>query len=532
MNKLSQLFKNPYLYVFIIVIGISLKFYKLDQQFFWDDEIATVLHTTGIPMSEYEKNIPVNQITSRKYFDDLLRVSDRDFKIVDQFIGLMKMPQLTPGHYYYFIFLSRIFGDGYMTFRYFSVFIFLISLAFLFLVTRKIFNSSIVAWIATSLYSVSPFFQVYAQESRYYILWALAIVAMHYLYLMAMEKQTLKWWGIYIVVGFLAVHTTLLFYISLMVHFIYTLIYYRHKWKAVIVSLVGIFLSSLPWLIYIYLNRHQIQSSLEWQKTGVSSAFSLFELLDIHLNRLTTVFIAFWELHLSRSAVIILKWVYRILVIGGIGVFFWKANNKQRWFVGLLAFLGVLIIISSDLIRSSGASRLPRYLLVNFIGFIMMYAFVLKKAMEKRTLLFGILFLLIITGSIMSSVAVTNDTGLYKRQDAYFHIQDAKEKFSGNEKILIISDFQMMGSNSYTTFMSLLHASSNKNIDFVYAKPDYPDFKQELDLTPYKTVYGMYMSEKLSAKLKNTYGDERFKKLEDRKMYNIFKYPVYTIEKN
>ena len=141
MKTIQYFLSKPYLYILIIIIGIGLKFYKLENQFFWDDEVATILHTSGISMSEYQQNLPINEIVSKDYYLDLLEINDKDYPILEQIIGLTKMPQLTPGHYYYLIFWTRIVGDGFMAYRYFSVFVFLLTLPFLFLLTRKIFKS-------------------------------------------------------------------------------------------------------------------------------------------------------------------------------------------------------------------------------------------------------------------------------------------------------------------------------------------------------------------------------------------------------
>ena len=159
-----------------------------------------------------------------------------------------------------------------MVYRYFSVFVFLLSLVFLYLLTTKIFRSTHAGWIAISLYAVSPFFQIYAQEARYYILWALALTSMHYLFLMAIEKKSRKWWGFYIAVGFFAIHVTILFYITLLAHFIYVLVLSRTEWKGLLISQFAIFLSSLPWLIFIYINREDIQNGLSWQKNVVEKS--------------------------------------------------------------------------------------------------------------------------------------------------------------------------------------------------------------------------------------------------------------------
>ncbi|WP_163709454.1 glycosyltransferase family 39 protein [Mangrovibacterium lignilyticum] len=531
MSQLNQLFRSPYLFLVIVLIGVSLKFYKINQQFFWDDEVCTVLHTSGVPMSQYEKEIPVNQILHKKYFDDLLKLNDRGLKISDQFVGLMEMPQVTPGHYYYFIFLTRIFGDDYRVFRYFSLVAFLLSVPILFFLTKKIFNSGLAGWIAISFYTVSPFFQEYAQEARYYTLWAFAVILMHYLFLMALEKQAVKWWMLYVFFGFFAIHTTILVFITLLAHFIYGLIYYRALWKKIVLSQFIIFLTSVPWLIFIFINREDIIQSLAWQKIGSWSDLSVFDLLLIHINHTIDSFTYFFNLGVGEFWQTAGRWFYGILMGLAVIVFFRRAEAKPKLFVGLIAFLGVAVLIAMDLIRSSGSSDLSRYLLFNFIGFYVLVSFSLKRALVKWPMVFGCVFLIVIALGITSSLKEANDVADGKRADAYYHVKDAAERFSGNEHILIISDFKVVSPHWYTAFLSLMRISKNENIDVIYAKPEYPDFKKDFDLKSYDTVYAMYLSDSLLNDLKTNFNAHELTEVEKRVMYNYFDVSVYQIQR-
>lgn len=513
MNIVHQFFKQPYLYIVIVLIGISLKLYKLDEQFFWDDEICTILHTSGISMAEYEKNIPVNEILPKKYFDDLLRLNDRDLKISDQFLGLAKMPQLTPGHYYYLIVATRIFGDNYMVYRYFSVFIFLLSVPLLFLLTKKIFKSDLTAWVAICFYTVSPFFQVYVQEARYYPLWSFTIILLHYLFLIAIEKEKSKWWILYAIYGIIAVQTTIFIYITLLGHFIYSCIYYRPKLKSIIISQFAIFLMSVPWLIYAYLSRGDIQQNLAWLQRSNWNNFSLFDFLLVHFNHTIESFTYFNYLQINKGLQIAGTTIFGLLIATGIYEFFRRATNKQKWFVGLMAFLGVFAIIMLDIMLSTWSLYMPRYSLLSFVGFFVLFSFVVQKAIEKRPIIFGLIFLFMISLGIISSKSVANDTvkTRWKRTDTFHYSKDATEKFSGQEHILIITDFNAY---PYTAFISLLHASKNDNIDIIYVKPEYPNFKTDFDLDAYEKVYFAYISNNMLNYLKKIFTENEFSKAE------------------
>ncbi|HKJ40761.1 MAG TPA: glycosyltransferase family 39 protein [Sunxiuqinia sp.] len=525
---MKDFFTKPYIYLIIIAIGIGLKFYKLDQKFFWDDEIATILHTSGIPMNTYEAKIPVNTVFNRSYFDKILELNSRHLNIFDQVKGLMMMPQLTPGNYYYLIFWIRLFGDGYMSYRYFSVFIFLLSLPVFFMFTRKLFQSKTAAWIAVSLYAVSPFFHAYSQEARYYILWALFIVAMDYLLLMAAEKQNRLWWGVYVVAGALAIHTTILFSLIFLMHIIYYLRFHRVNWKPFFISLGIIFLCALPWLIFIYINRMTIENSMTWQVArsghigiGTILLWQLTDYLGVLFN--PEVF------HWGNVAFTVALVVAGLLLIVGSIVLIKKASKKQALFVMLATFVGMVVIVSEDAVRNSFTSLLPRYQLLNYIGFILMLAFAGKLLLKKNSVVFGVLFVGLVFGGIASSKAISDNVSFGNRGDSPYHVAEAKNYFSGDQHVLIISDCNLFsGPYAFSMFMSLIHRCKDKNIDLIYAKPDYPDFSKKIDMSKYDAVYAMYLTDGLLKDLKKCFPKDMV--LVDDGRLPGKRFPMYQIE--
>src|SRR4030043_1751436 len=133
MKTIRQFMLRPWLYLGIVVLGIALKFYHIERKFFWLDEIAAIMHTSGISDMDYYKKVPVNEIKNIKYYHDLLHLNTQNYTIRSQLKGLFSMPQLAPLHHALLIFWHRIVGDDYIHYRLFNVFIFIITLPFLFL---------------------------------------------------------------------------------------------------------------------------------------------------------------------------------------------------------------------------------------------------------------------------------------------------------------------------------------------------------------------------------------------------------------
>jgi uncharacterized membrane protein len=103
-------------------------------------------------------------------------LNKQNYTIGSQLKGLSKIATLNPLHYAFLIFWHRIGGDDAVDYRLFNVFIFILTLPFLFPLARTLFKSTLAGWIAVSLYSVSPFFHFYAQEARYNTLWAFFLI--------------------------------------------------------------------------------------------------------------------------------------------------------------------------------------------------------------------------------------------------------------------------------------------------------------------------------------------------------------------
>jgi uncharacterized membrane protein len=528
---MSNFLQKPYLYLLIILIGTGLKFYKLEQQFFWDDEIASITHTSGIPMEEFGEDLPVNQAVNKDRYLDLLNLNDRGLNIIDQITGLAKMPQLTPGHYYYLIFWIRLFGDGLMAYRYFSVFIFILSLPFLFLLARKIFSSDLAGWIAVSLFSVSPFFQLYAQEARYYILWSLAMILLHYVFLIAVEKQQRKWWIIYVLTGVLAVHTSILIYFMLVMQGLYYLVFYRDKMKPLIISMAAIFLSSLPWMIYIFIHRNNIQGAMEWHSMAGFGEHTFFRLLFSQFEGISAVFINLKHYSSSELLKQLAIWIPAVLVLASLVLLFLRAEKKQLWFLVLISLSGIVLFLLIDMIRGSFTSLLWRYHMLYLVGFILIVAYGLKLLFHRSPFFFVWVFLLLSAGGILSSKRASDDLCAGKRPpDCKLHIEDAAELFSGEENILIISDFEIFYPGHYTAFMSLLIQCENEHIDVFYALPNYPDFRAKLEAYAYDKVYVMYASKGLEDELRRSFTEDEFVLEKERTMIGIMYLPVYRIQ--
>jgi uncharacterized membrane protein len=153
MSTIRNFLLKPWLYIVIVLLGTLLKFYCLNSKLFWQDEISTILYTSGVKEQIIKDSIPVNQISSFGYYDSLLHLSTKPYSLKNEVTGILSETHLTPAHYVFLTLWYRLVGDNDIDYRLFSVFVFIISLPFIFLLAKTLFNTRLAGWIAMSVTS-------------------------------------------------------------------------------------------------------------------------------------------------------------------------------------------------------------------------------------------------------------------------------------------------------------------------------------------------------------------------------------------
>jgi|GEM_PF-6788733 len=299
------------------------------------------------------------------------------------------------------------------------------------------------------------------------------------------------------------------------------------KLEAAGLQLCCCFLGCLPWLIYVYIHKDQIVNALSWQTNPSWVMRNVFILIDYHLKGMSQIFINFEALNIDNLFPGFLKRFLALFMIGGFLYLFRKVEKKLTWFITLISLSGVVVIIAIDLIRPSIVSWLIRYQLLNYAGIILLISFAFKHLQEKKPLVFTLFFFPLIFTGILSSKLISDDPCFHKRFDAYDHVDNAKKYFSEDERILLLSDYHNIG---FTSFISILIRSKNNNIDVLYCKSEYPDFRKILKMRNYDKVYAFHLSDNFRTHLQSVFSKEELLILKDRKLYNGYYTPLYQID--
>jgi len=514
MKKIQQFLAQSYLYVLITLIGISFKFYHLDYKLFWIDEISTIQHTSGIPDKDYPAMVPVNEVKNINFYKNLYHLKKRPLTIASELKGLFNSRNLNPLHYPLLMVWYRVAGDDPADFRLFGVFIFILTLPFLFLLSKSLFDSNLAGWIAVSLYAVSPFIHLFAQEARYYILWSFILIVLHYLFLQSIERNNLKWWSAYAFVAGLSLYASPVSGIIIFGHMIFVLLTRKDLIKPCVISILFGFILYLLWALKLYFNLDEIITSLSWQSNAqqhisfffplLGQIFYLFSIFSSPLDFLY-VFEQASNIPPATMSAFFLNFVVLALIVKAFVFLLKKTGKETKYFLLLIILPGLVFFYFLDLVRNGMTSWWWRYLIFAAAGIILVMTNFLCKKIEKGSITYSFIFIALAAIGIgsMFSISGARHWTLGRKWDCY--IEDAR-LFSSARKPLLITDFAF-NHGMINSMVTILECKSG-NIDILRASPDIGNIEEMINGKDYSDIYVFHASDELIGNLKSQFGEK------------------------
>ena len=506
---------KPYLYLIIILIGISLKFFQLDYKLFWFDEVCTIQHTSGISDKEYPSLVSEGDIKNIDFYIDLYRLNKQNYSLSSELKGLVTSTQLNPMYYPFVMIWYRIAGDTPFDYRLFSVIIFIISLPFLFLLSRKLFKSKLAGWIAVSLYSISPYIHLFAQEARHYIFWSLVLIIMHYIFLQVIHHNKTKWWLAYILISVMSLYASPISIIIILGHAAFILLTQKKLIKSYIISGFVVFLLYLPWTLSLYFKLDEITSALSWHSKNQHN-FNLYnsifgEFLYIisnfsyNLDYLSVLkqssFIMTQEMIIAIISGII------ILAIICVSVFFLfkKTSKNIIYFLILIIIPGLLFFYVNDIIRNGIASWWWRYLIFISTGIFLLITNLLYRKIEKGSITYFLWFLAIVVIGISSILSIAKAKYWHLGGDGMNNYIEISNLISEAENPLIITDFSK--DKNMINFVVVMQECTSNTIDILKVTHTNESLVDLVGKKKYSDVYVIYASNELVNNLKMQFGN-------------------------
>lgn len=212
----------------IILLGIFLRVYNIDEESFWIDEAATVYTTQQSP-SDIIQDIYVTTKHAPEYYDSG-GTPPFYFLVANywtQFMGLSEAKLRL---------LSAIFGT--------------ISIFMIFIIGRMLFNSN-VGLVAAFIMSINFMHINYSQEARTYsLIIFLALLTVYFLLSALRQHKVIYWFG-YVLSATLLIYSHYFGFFILAFEGLYLLLFwktYKDSLSKAMISAVGIFALYVPWI--------------------------------------------------------------------------------------------------------------------------------------------------------------------------------------------------------------------------------------------------------------------------------------------
>jgi hypothetical protein len=412
-------------------------------------------------------------------------------------------------------------------YRLFSVLVFILTLPFLFFLARKLFQSDLVAWITTSFYSVSPFIHVFAQEARYYILWAFILVVLHFFLIYALDKRRVLWWAGYALAGILALYCSIMSGLIIFEHLLVILILYRKEFWKFAGSGIVMLLAYLPWLLLILNSYQEVISSLEWHKMPQKMPFWA-PILGITLGYIRTFsfykeYTLYWdEVFGNLTADLLLESFFNLCILAFLLLALIKMKTflkkESSTFLLLIFIPGFLLFFFLDLFRNAVTSIWWRYHIFSTIPIILIASSFFAGRMQSRKIADILIYGGLVAISLYSVYTISGQKHWYLGGEWVKEYVDNAELLSNSEKALVITDFTR-ADNPWTgptlTMQVLLNCTSDQ-IDVLRIGQDVPDMGTLIPEGTYSDIFVLYPSSRLVEELNEQFG-QRMQVLEGRR---------------
>jgi uncharacterized membrane protein len=378
-----------------LALGLFFRFAHLDHQVYWHDEAFTSLRISGYSAAEVNQALFNGQVVGVEALQKYQQINP-DKTVFDTIRSLAVDDSQHPPLYYVLVRQWAVwFGPSVTAVRSLSAAISLLAFPSVYWLCQELFaegatalaqkqSANLTSGLAITLFALSPFHVLYAQEAREYSLWALLILLSGASLLRAIRLNTLGAWGLFTGLLILGLYTQPLMLFVAIAFGLYLLVVERLRINRVTVSGVlslalGVFAFS-PWMNIL------VQT---WSRTGANWT-SIPLPLPIVLKT--------WGLHLARVFILTEgdfgfdHWTIYIglplllLLVGAAFSHLVRHTPLRTWlFVIALTGSTFLPLGLLDLVVGGQRSVSSRYIVPFYVGVPLAVAYFLSQKLLTRT---------------------------------------------------------------------------------------------------------------------------------------------------
>ena len=373
---------GKFLIITILVIGIGLRFFNLEQKVYSADEVRSIMRFSGYTTQDVKDLAFIGEIIDRKdlqYFQH----THSERSLSDALRSMMRNPEHPPLYHLSARFWMQLIPIENSA-RTFSIFLSILVIPCLYWLCLELFDSSLTGWIAIALFAVSPFQMLVAQNTTQYSLWTLTILLSAISLLRAIRKNTLKSWLWYSLSLALTFYTHLFSATVAIAQALYVILLERFKITKTLINYVLAGLGSIvlfsPWLFVIFTNLDKIDRNNRYYRQFQTNIIEISQTLFRHTGH---VFVDFFHrrgrLESALHLLILLLAIYSLYYLI-------RYTSRKVWlFLITLIVVPTLFQIVPDLLTPSIRSLQARYYLPVFLGMQMAISYLIASYIGSKS---------------------------------------------------------------------------------------------------------------------------------------------------
>jgi uncharacterized membrane protein len=279
---------------FALLLGGGLRLYGLDDKVFWHDEVYSTLFAAGYQSHDWQEVLWTGDVVPIADVQRFLRPAP-DRGVFDTVAGLARdEPQHPPLYYVLARTWVGLIGDGVARLRLLSALLGLLAIPAMFWLADELYCDRRRAWAAAALMALSPFFVLYAQESREYVLWGILTVCSTAQLLRAIRHSDarsgeVREWTAFALITALSLYTAFSAAAVILGQVVFICLRERLRFTRLSLSaaaaMAGAALLFLPWAVVLHARLEAFSASMAWSRTIVIPRTELLALFGSNLSR-------------------------------------------------------------------------------------------------------------------------------------------------------------------------------------------------------------------------------------------------------
>jgi uncharacterized membrane protein len=489
------------LLIVAIVIGIGFRLICLDRKIYWHDEVYTSMRAAGYTRREVDRAMFQNRWMAAPALQTFQQIkpgsTDGD--------TIRSLRQEDPQHPPLYFLLARHwmqgFGSSMTASRSLPVVLGLFALPLMWLLALELFQSSLVAGLATALLALSPFDILFAQTARQYSLLTTAIIGSSWLLLRFVHRPSgISWLG-YVLSTAIGLYVHPFFVLTIIAqgvyvlamavgknkeqvsqpeltkstiksdndkllnlrarsgHFQFQFLSKAIRWSLAIQFLLAIasaLMLYLPWILVLSGNYQRASSTTDWTravvgfnylaKLWVLSFTSLFNDIDFGFDH--------WGTYLFRFP-------HVLLILAALYVVSLRAPKTAKFFILASVLVPFLLLAVPDLVWGGKRSAVSRYLIPCYPGIQLAVAYLVATGLNHlrshRQQFWQWILGVSLTVSIISGWVSAQSETWWNKDLSYFNAEVAQQINTKAQTVspIVLSD---MG-DDYTNMGDLISLS-------------------------------------------------------------------------